>query len=99
MMPGGTAEKAGIQLGDRLVEIDGQRVIGSAEAVTEQLSGEDRPHAVTLERDGAVITLRLRAAQKLETVHRVVSLAQITPMQQLVRDGWLKRETVRSSAP
>lgn len=97
--PGGMAEKAGIQVGDRLIEIDGQRVIGSAEAVAEQLSGADRPHSVTLDREGAKITLRLRTAEKLETVHRVVSLAQITPIEQLVRDGWLKRETAKSSAP
>jgi hypothetical protein len=74
-------------------------VIGSAEAVLEQLRGEDRPRSVTVDREGAKVTLRLRTAEKSETVHRVVSLAQITPAQQLVRDGWLKRQTAKSSTP
>lgn len=99
LKPGGDAEKAGIQVGDRLIEIDGQRVIGSAEAVSAQLIGEDGPRTVTVDREGAKITLRLRVQEKPETVRRVVSLARITPLEQLVRDGWLKRETVASSAP
>jgi predicted metalloprotease with PDZ domain len=95
--PAGPAEKAGIEVGDRLVEVDGQRVIGSAEAVLEQLRGQDGPRSVTVDREGAKVTLRLRTAEKSETVHRVVSLAQITPAQQLVRDGWLRRQTAKSS--
>lgn len=97
--PGGSAEKAGIQVGDRVVAIDGQRVIGSAEAVLEQLGDEERSRSVTVDRGGAAMTLRLRTAETSETVHRVVALAQIMPMQQLVRDGWLKRETAKSSEP
>ena len=97
--PAGTAEKAGIQVGDRLIEIDGQRVIGSAEAVLGQLRDEDKPQSITVYRKGAKITLRLRTIEKLETVHRVVSLARITAAQQLVRDGWLKRQTAKSLTP
>ena len=95
----GAAEKAGIRVGDRLVAVDGQRVIGSAEAVLEQLRGEDSPRSVTVEREGAKITLRLHTTEKSETVHRVVSLAQITSAQQLVRDGWLKRQITKSLTP
>ncbi len=97
--PGGAAEKAGVQVGDRMVEIDGQRVIGSAEAVAAQLGREESPQSITLEREGAKIALRLRTTEKSETVHRVVSLARITAAQQLVRDGWLQRETAKSSEP
>ena len=97
--PAGAAEKAGIRVGDRLVAVDGQRVIGSAEAVLEQLRGEDSPRSVTVEREGAKITLRLHTTEKSETVHRVVSLAQITSAQQLVRDGWLKRQITKSLTP
>jgi predicted metalloprotease with PDZ domain len=99
VMPGGTAEKAGIQVGDRLIEIDGETVIGSAEAVLEQLGGEDKPRVVTVDRAGAKVTLRLRTAAKLETVRRIVSLARITPLQQVIRDGWLQRETTKDSTP
>jgi len=35
----------------------------------------------------------------LETVHRVVSLARITAAQQLVRDGWLNRQTSKGATP
>jgi predicted metalloprotease with PDZ domain len=97
--PAGTAEKAGIQVGDRLVEIDGQRVIGSSEAVLGQLRDEDNPGSVTVDREGAKLTLPLRSIEKLETVHRVVSLARITAAQQLVRDGWLNRQTSKGATP
>ena len=97
--PGGAAEKAGIRVGDRIVEVDGQRVIGSAEAVSAQLARENGLRSITVERDGAKATLRLRTTEKLDTVHRVVALAQTAPIQQLVRDGWLKRETAKIAKP
>ena len=61
--------------------------------------GEDSPRSVTVEREGAKITLRLHTTEKSETVHRVVSLAQLTSAQQLVRDGWLKRQITKSLTP
>jgi hypothetical protein len=54
---------------------------------------------MTVERDGAKATLRLRTTEKLDTAHRVVALAQTAPIQQLVRDGWLKRETAKIAKP
>jgi predicted metalloprotease with PDZ domain len=97
--PGGAAEKAGIRVGDRIVEVDGQRVIGSAEAVSAQLARDGDLQSITVEREGAKVTVRLRTTEKLDTVHRVVALAQTAPMQQLVRDGWLNRETTKTGRP
>lgn len=95
----GAAERAGIRVGDRIVEVDGERVIGSAEALTAQLASDKGLQEITVEREGDKLTLRLRTTERLDTVHRVVALAQATPVQQLVRDGWLRRETTKIPRP
>ncbi len=97
--PGGPAEKAGVRVGDRIVEVDGQRVIGSAEAISAQLASEKDLQVIMVEREGSKRTIRLRTTERQETVHRVVALAHTSPMQQVVRDGWLRRETTKIARP
>lgn len=91
---GGSAERAGLRIDDRLLEINGRRVLGGAEAALKQLQSATTANSTMLvEREGLRIALSLKADKQVKVVHRVVSLAQVNETQQLIRDGWLHRTT------
>jgi S1-C subfamily serine protease len=59
IVPGGAADKAGLQAGDRVVKADGRRVV----------SGSDLRAAVDARRPGETLTLQIVRDGKTKTVH------------------------------
>ncbi|MGI9462466.1 MAG: M50 family metallopeptidase, partial [Aestuariivirgaceae bacterium] len=57
VQPGSAAEQAGIQAGDRFVEIDGYKIDKFADIQARIWNNQGDPMAITIERDGKTISL------------------------------------------
>ena len=96
--PTGPAAAAGLQLGDRLVAIGGQRVTGGPGEVTRQITIHQQDGVqIGVERAGVPLVLSIEPRKVLQSVYRFAELESPTRLQLAVRQGWLERRTAPSS--
>jgi len=91
---GGPAALAGIQRGDHLLEIDGQKVKSQADiaiTVSGRLPGEVVD--VVIERDGKRRTYAVTVASEMRFDYDIRYLENPTPWQLRIRNGWLHGAT------
>ncbi|MAK90671.1 MAG: RIP metalloprotease RseP [Oleibacter sp.] len=87
--PGGAAERAGMQLGDRILAVDGRAVNSWAEWVEEIKVAANKPLSVLVERNGQETTLNLTPAAKDRDGEQIgyVGTAPVIPE---VPESWLR---------
>ena len=88
----GPAEKAGIAVGDRLLQVGGRPASGAVETVLgafQEAAG--RSVGVRVQRKGSQKQLKLKPTRKGEKVYQVVEMEAASQLQRVVRDGWLRR--------
>lgn len=85
--PGGPAAQAGVETGDVLVSVNGQRLV----ALPAYLSGLSPGQRIKLgvERGGREIKLKLRLGSKPVTTYEIREIPSPTPLELAVRNGWL----------
>jgi regulator of sigma E protease len=65
--PGMPAAEAGILPGDRVLAVDGEKVVSYGELIEQLQHRYDRPTPLTVERDGETFTVTLTPARKTDT--------------------------------
>ena len=88
----GPAEKAGLEVGDRLLRVGGRPASGAVETVRgafEEAAG--RAVGVRVQRKGSQKELKLKPTHKGEEVYQVIEMEAASQLQRVVRDGWLRR--------
>ena len=96
--PGGEAERAGLQVGETVVELQGKP---AGEESTQQLARLQPGDTVVVKvrsRRGAERELKWKVAGRQEVVYEVKDLDQITPEQHARRAAWLKGEAQPAAA-
>ena len=99
--PGGGAERAGLQNGDIVTEIQGKPANEESNAQLARLNPGD-PIAVKVRSNGREHELRWKVAGHQEISYQVKDLDEITPERQRHRAAWLKGEaesTAKVGAP
>jgi predicted metalloprotease with PDZ domain len=92
--PGSNAEKAGLERGDILLEINGRASTGLP---GEQIAGMRPGQGVKfhVRRGSKILNLKFALGRKTETVYRVVEMPNPSPEQLAVRQGWLEGMTAQ----
>ena len=92
---GGPAEKAGFEVGDRLLRVNGRPASGAVETLLDAFEeAAGRAVRVRVHRDGSHRVLKVRPKRKGEDVYQIVELPGASEQQRAVRDGWLRRGPV-----
>ncbi len=89
VQPGSAAEQAGIQAGDRFVDIDGYKMTKFSDIQARIWNNQGEPMAVTIERDGNTIYLSV-TPKATETTD--ITGSKITVRQLGIRSGQISRE-------
>ncbi|HEV3513156.1 MAG TPA: hypothetical protein VGS05_15715 [Candidatus Sulfotelmatobacter sp.] len=96
--PGGEAERAGLQVGETIVELQGKP---AGEESTQQLARLQPGDTVVVKvrsRRGAERELKWKVAGRQEVIYEVKDLERITPEQHARRAAWLKGEAQPAAA-
>lgn len=96
--PGGEAERAGLQVGETVVELQGKP---AGEESTQQLARLQPGDTVVVKvrsRRGAERELKWKVAGRQEVIYEVKDLERITPEQHARRAAWLKGEAQPAAA-
>ncbi len=89
---GSNARKAGLEQGDILIKMNGEPLMGLPE---DQLSGSKPGDKVNFQvrRGNRIFGIKFALGRKQEVTHHVEELANATPEQLQVRQGWLEGKT------
>lgn len=94
IVAGGPAALAGIQRGDHLLEIDGQRIKNQVDvAITVSGKKPGETVAVVVERDGKRKTLVVTTISEVRFEYDMRYVENPTPPQGRIRNGWLRGVT------
>jgi predicted metalloprotease with PDZ domain len=97
---GGEAERAGLQTGDTILEIDGK--IAGQES-SEEISGLAAGNTVTVKvrgQRGVVRELKWKVGSREELAYQLTDMENVTPEQRSRRAAWLKGEAqIRQEPP
>jgi predicted metalloprotease with PDZ domain len=96
--PGGEAERAGLQVGEIIVELQGKAAGKDFRQELAHLSPGDEIKLKVRGRRGAERELKWKMGNRQEISYRVTNLDQITPEQQARRAAWLKGEAEAPSS-
>ncbi len=97
---GGAAEKAGIQVGDRIVSINRQPLGRDLGADLESLAlAPGAKVEVELERAGRTLTVAAVPDSVLRTAYRIRENPRASPQEKAVREGWLRGGPVNRTKP
>jgi predicted metalloprotease with PDZ domain len=95
--PGGEAERAGLQVGDVITEIQGKPVSEESDQQLAQIAPGDTV-SVKIRSQGPDRELHWKVAARQEISYQIRDLDQVTPEQRAHRAAWLKGEA-ESGAP
>jgi len=91
IVAGGPAALAGIQRGDHLLEIDGQRIKNQVDiAITVSGKKPGETVAVVVERDGKHKTFVVTTSSEVRFEYDLRDVENPTPQQARIRNGWLR---------
>lgn len=95
LTPGGEAERAGLQLGDIITEIQGKPASEESDQQLARMSPSDTI-SVKVRSQGSERELHWKIGSRQEVSYRVKDLDGVTPQQQTRRAAWLKGEAENS---
>ena len=88
VLRGGSAWVSGINVKDQITAIDGNEITDTTAILKDKKPGDNI--TVTLNRDGLPLTLPVTLLRNPTVKYKVVTLDQVSPQQQKVRNKWLK---------
>ncbi len=91
--PGSEAERAGLQVGDTIVELQGHPAGQESRQELARLAAGDTLAVRVRSRRGADRELKWKVGARQEASYAVKDLDQVTPDQRALRSAWLKGET------
>jgi predicted metalloprotease with PDZ domain len=89
---GGEAERAGLRVGDTILEINGRNPGQDSSEETAGLAADDTITVKVRSRRGVERELKWKAARRDEVSYELKDMQSITPEQQARRTAWLKGE-------
>jgi len=89
---GGAAARAGVRDGDELLLVNGQPVRRSLSGIAASIAPGSKVR-IKLRRNGREFEVRYPTGRATEQVTVIVPVANPTPLQQKIRDGWLSGKT------
>jgi predicted metalloprotease with PDZ domain len=92
------AQRAGLQPGDVLVEVDGEPLAAAAEAPLPRWR-PGQTVELQIAREGKTQVMKFRVGVSQKVSYRVEEEPHAEPGQLRVREGWLKGETAPASVP
>ena len=95
LTPGGEAERAGLQLGDIITEIQGKRASEESDQQLARLNPGDTI-SIKVRSQGSERGLHWKISSRQEISYRVKDLDEVTPQQRTHRAAWLKGEAENS---
>ena len=95
LTPGGEAERAGLQLGDIITEIQGKPAGEESEQQLARMNSGDTV-SIKVRSQGSERELHWKIGNRQEISYRVKDLDQVTPEQRIHRAAWLKGEAESS---
>ncbi|MGA7756040.1 MAG: PDZ domain-containing protein [Candidatus Sulfotelmatobacter sp.] len=90
--PGGEADRAGLQVGDTIVELDGKPAGQESRQQLSRLSAGDTLSVKVRSRRGVERELKWKVGARQEISYEVKDLDRVTPEQRARRAAWLKGE-------
>ena len=95
--PGSDAERAGLQVGDTILELQGKPGGQESREQLTRLNAGDMLTVKVRSRRGAERELKWKVGSRQEILYDVKDLDQVTPQQRARRTAWLKGETQTST--
>jgi predicted metalloprotease with PDZ domain len=96
--PGSDAERAGLQVGDTIVELQGKPAGQESRQALIELNSGDTLAIKVRSRRGSERELKWKVGSRQEISYEIKDLAQMTPAQRERRIAWLKGEAQSSDA-
>ncbi|MGA2103367.1 MAG: PDZ domain-containing protein, partial [Candidatus Sulfotelmatobacter sp.] len=90
--PGGEADRAGLQVGDTIVELDGKPAGQESRQQLSRISAGDTLSVKVRSRRGVERELKWKVGARQEISYEVKDLDRVTPEQRARRAAWLKGE-------
>ena len=95
--PGGLASRAGFQPGDQLLALDNEPLRVPAKKVVDLLGESAGPFTVEVEREGGRRDIDVKPLMGDTVVYRIVDTRTVSPLQRIVRRGWLERTVIEDA--
>lgn len=96
--PGSEADRAGLQVGDTIVELQGKPAGQESRQQLSRLSAGDTLSVKVRSRRGGERELKWKVGARQEISYEVKDLDRVTPEQRARRNAWLKGEAQTDSA-
>jgi predicted metalloprotease with PDZ domain len=90
---GGAGEQAGFRPGDEILRIGNEQPQGLREISSFLMQAAGSSVRIEVSRDGARLTMTLHPRTTQDVFYRMIEVADASPAQRRVRQGWLRRET------
>ncbi|MFB3923553.1 MAG: M61 family metallopeptidase [Terriglobia bacterium] len=95
---GGNAQKAGLEAGDEIIELDGKRLERNLEDMIARMK-PGQTLRLRVRRAGRELAIEFVLGGETQTLYRVGERKQATPRQRRIREGWLRGITREAGEP